>query len=285
MPSAATSRSASASRASWRTIRSRLLSIAPADLKKLVNAAVKRRESNARRSRLRSRLRSRSRSRTRPHAKDIGVFGYANDEPASNWLATDGSAPADPACMLACVEHLRGRTLASSEAASAPFTRILDDATCTKLIAIVDHAWKYSTATVDPTAADADWCTDYKLPMSASVLETTIGEAAFGTLQNLLDAEPDDVVIRRTQGCGQWINFHVDEARTTIQVPLRSDDAGAGGRLMFIGPGGEPVCRPRQAGIPLVHDGDCVHGVTRLGNQSDLHTKRNVRYGLFLRKL
>ena len=123
--------------------------------------------------------------------------------------------------------------------------------------------------------------------MDTATLERTIGEDAFAALQDLLGEDPDDVVIRRTQGTGQWINFHVDDAQTTIQVPLRSDDACTGGRLVFIGPNGEPAPRPRLEGVPLIHDGDCVHGVTRLGSLDDAAATRprDVRYGLFLRKL
>jgi hypothetical protein len=265
--------------ASWRGMRQRLLSITPSELKQLVNAAVKKRESNARRAR----MRSRSRQRVRSNRKDIGVFEYAHDGLASDWLATDGDTAVDPACMLACVERAGGRTLTAVETTQAPAERVLCAAMCEKLVSIVDAAWRFSTAASRTSVSQQH--TDYKLPMEAAALERTIGEDAYATLQELLGADPDDVVLRRTQGHGQWINFHVDEAQTTIQVPLRSDDACVGGRLVFIGPKGEPVLRPRHAGVPLIHDGDCVHGVTRLGDCDAAGSKPSIRYGLFLRKL
>jgi hypothetical protein len=59
-----------------------------------------------------------------------------------------------------------------------------------------------------------------------------------------------------------------------MQVPLSDDNACVGGRLVFLGPDGS-VCQPqRAAGVPLVHDGCVVHGVTRLDAPS-------LRYGLF----
>lgn len=266
--------------------RRRILSVTRDDLKKLVDAAVRRREQQRSSSRRRTfRMRAR---RFTDGRKDIGVFGYEHDSPASVWLATDGESDVEPACLLACVEQLHGLTLSPTIEAAWTFqTRVLNDDVCNMLISAVDAAWKFTcaTATLADSGVDAATMhTDFKLPMSASVLESTIGFSAYDTLQTLLDAEPDDVVVRRTQATGQWINFHVDDARVTVQIPLRSDEPGSGGRLVFVGDDGTPVPRPRQAGVPLVHTGEFVHGVTRYGTSGDALCN-NVRYGLFLRKL
>lgn len=57
-------------------------------------------------------------------------------------------------------------------------------------------------------------------------------------------------------------------------MPLTSDAAGAGGRLVFLGRDGSVALPQRSAGVPLTHDGVTVHGVTRLDAPA-------LRYGLF----
>ena len=61
---------------------------------------------------------------------------------------------------------------------------------------------------------------------------------------------------------------------TVGQVPLRSDEAGSGGRLVFLGGNGVVAVAPREMGALLGHRGDTVHGVTRL--------VAGRRYGLFV---
>ncbi len=88
------------------------------------------------------------------------------------------------------------------------------------------------------------------------------------------DAAPDAIAVRRTEATGRWIGFHTDRAARTVQVPLADDGSCTGGRLLFAGPDGALVTVPRGAGRILAHDGDAVHGVTRL--------TAGTRYGLFV---
>ncbi len=87
---------------------------------------------------------------------------------------------------------------------------------------------------------------------------------------------PPTIAVRRTRARagseGAWINFHVDVAAATVQLPL--GDAGAcGGALLFALPDGRLLAPPRTPGVVLAHNGDVVHGVTRL--------ERGTRYALY----
>lgn len=119
---------------------------------------------------------------------------------------------------------------------------------------------------------------DFKALMAPASLRALIGGAAFDAIVRALGGEPHAVAVRRTAATGRWIEWHVDAARRTVQVPLSDDAACVGGRLVFVdggGGGGELRLRTvaRRAGAVLAHDGDAVHGVTRL--------VAGTRYGLF----
>ena len=58
-----------------------------------------------------------------------------------------------------------------------------------------------------------------------------------------------------------------------LQIPLSDDAACVGGRLVFAFPDGRVTLVHRKPGVLLAHDGDVVHGVTRL--------TAGVRYSLF----
>ena len=59
-----------------------------------------------------------------------------------------------------------------------------------------------------------------------------------------------------------------------VQVPLSTDKEGNGGQLVFLLGSGAVQLASRQAGWALGHNGDAVHGVTRL--------MADRRYGLFV---
>ena len=60
-----------------------------------------------------------------------------------------------------------------------------------------------------------------------------------------------------------------------MQVPLSGDDDGTcvGGHLAYAGADGTLLLPRRVAGAIIAHDGDVVHGVTRLD--------AGTRYGLY----
>ena len=119
--------------------------------------------------------------------------------------------------------------------------------------------------------------------LSARELEEAVGAGPYTAIMVALAGrreggdgplrEPDAVALRRTAATGRHIPFHTDRAARTVQVPLSGDDACVGGRLVVLGPDGRLHRPARRVGALLAHDGDVVHGVTRLD--------AGVRYGLF----
>jgi hypothetical protein len=85
-------------------------------------------------------------------------------------------------------------------------------------------------------------------------------------------ASIDRIILRRTSAVGKFIDWHVDEAKATLQLALNSDTDYEGGRLVYI-VNGQPYTPTRPAGTVTVHGDDVVHGVSTL--------KSGVRYGLY----
>ena len=65
-----------------------------------------------------------------------------------------------------------------------------------------------------------------------------IGSELFSELEELFIDSYDEIVIRRCQAHGKFINFHTDVSLKTMQVSLNSDDEYEGGRLVFACDGG-----------------------------------------------
>ncbi len=73
---------------------------------------------------------------------------------------------------------------------------------------------------------------------------------------------PDAIAVRRTEALGRWIGWLTDDAARALSVPLSDlGSACVGGVLLFAGADGTPA---RRAGTLLAHNGNAVHGVTRL---------------------
>eukprot|EP00047_Mylnosiga_fluctuans_P005024 m.237936 g.237936 ORF g.237936 m.237936 type:complete len:408 (+) comp13221_c0_seq1:38-1261(+) len=187
-------------------------------------------------------------------------------------------------------------------------TQLLSPAVCARLIALVDAAWENARvchgapeSSTDTTASigqdSSASCNrsltdsvragsredDFKLVMDADALRDVIGEHALQAIGSALlhcnerasgitPRNPDAIAVRRTTGTGRWIGFHTDRAGRTVQVPL-GDSNCVGGKLVFARGDGTLHPVARRAGTMLAHDGDAVHGVTRLDT--------GVRYGLF----
>ena len=81
----------------------------------------------------------------------------------------------------------------------------------------------------------------------------------------------DEIVIRRCESHGKFINFHTDVALKTMQVALNDDFKG--GKLVFICDGGKIIAPERPPGTVTIHHNNIVHGVTLL--------QQGTRYGLF----
>lgn len=155
-----------------------------------------------------------------------------------------------------------------------------------------------AAATAAAITAQGNSVEDFKLVLDPEGVEGVLGGGAIvaglvGCLERVLpltrgvrleqQLSPRAVlfVLRRTTGTGSWINFHVDTAGATVQIPLSTLGGGEGGRVVYALPTGggkggdwELVIPPRTQGVPMAHHGDVVHGVTALGVGV-------VRYGLF----
>ena len=72
---------------------------------------------------------------------------------------------------------------------------------------------------------------------------------------------PDEIIIRRCQAHGKFINFHTDVSKKTLQLSLNDDSDYEGGRLMYA-TRGKLHCPKRNAGTITIHDNTIVHGVS-----------------------
>jgi hypothetical protein len=113
---------------------------------------------------------------------------------------------------------------------------------------------------------------DLKINLSRADLVGHIGSEAVLELERTFGQRYDDILIRRCQAHGKFINFHTDVSLRTMQIALNGDDDYKGGKLVFASKGKLHVPE-RKAGTVSIHENDIVHGV------SMLHS--GVRYGLF----
>ena len=114
---------------------------------------------------------------------------------------------------------------------------------------------------------------DYKLKLSPSQLKDMIGEESFNDLETLFGQPYDEILIRRCQAHGQFIKFHTDVSKRTLQVALNGDDEYEGGRLVFA-TNGALIAPERPEGTVTIHHNDIAHGVSLL--------ESGIRYGLFI---
>ena len=114
---------------------------------------------------------------------------------------------------------------------------------------------------------------DYKLTLSRSQLQDLIGEESFNELETLFGQHYDEILIRRCQAHGQFIKFHTDVSKRTLQVALNGDEDYEGGRLIFA-TNGALIAPERPEGTVTIHQNDIAHGVSLL--------ESGIRYGLFL---
>ena len=112
---------------------------------------------------------------------------------------------------------------------------------------------------------------DFKIYLKKQELAQLVGIESVEELERIFVSKYDEIVIRRCEAHGKFINFHTDVALKTMQVALNDDYKG--GKLLFISEGGKLVEPERQAGTVTIHQNDIVHGVTIL--------ESGTRYGLF----
>uniref|UniRef100_A0A7S1NCD3 Prolyl 4-hydroxylase alpha subunit Fe(2+) 2OG dioxygenase domain-containing protein n=1 Tax=Eutreptiella gymnastica TaxID=73025 RepID=A0A7S1NCD3_9EUGL len=113
---------------------------------------------------------------------------------------------------------------------------------------------------------------DFQLEILPSELVALIGDAPADHLHRLFGERVDVIKMRRVQAKGQCINFHIDHAARTMQVPLNPEEQYKGGRLLWITERGL-VRPPRPAGSASIHTQGIVHGVSTM--------EEGIRCGLF----
>ena len=88
---------------------------------------------------------------------------------------------------------------------------------------------KYEKATQDKT----EEIDDLKINLTRAQLVENIGNEAVLELEKTFGQRYDEILVRRCQAHGKFINFHTDVSLRTMQVALNGDDEYQGGNLVF----------------------------------------------------
>lgn len=88
---------------------------------------------------------------------------------------------------------------------------------------------KYYRAALDKTE-ERD---DIKINLKRSQLVDHIGNEAVLELEKTFGQRYDEILVRRCQAHGKFINFHTDVSLRTMQIALNGDDEYEGGNLVF----------------------------------------------------
>jgi hypothetical protein len=73
-----------------------------------------------------------------------------------------------------------------------------------------------------------------KINLKEAQLTAMIGQANFENLLKIFGQTFDEIVIRRCQATGKFINFHTDNSLRTMQISINSDRDYQGGQLMYL---------------------------------------------------
>ena len=228
-------------------------------------------------------VRERDPAPSTPHWAAAGCV--ATRAPGAQWLlAPDLPADLPARDVAAMVRALRGRDHDETASLACGDRVVVDARARAALCAMVDRAHhddnQPELAAANPTALDVlsgSRSYDFRLVLRAQ-LAAVVGAPALDAIDAALlqDRAPTasiTYVVRRTEAQQRWIGWHTDTAQRTVQVPLSDDTACVGGHLVFARADGAVVRAVRRAGTVLAHDGELVHGVTRL--------VAGTRYGLF----
>ena len=114
-----------------------------------------------------------------------------------------------------------------------------------------------------------------KISLSKIELIELVGNEAVRELETTFADRYDEILIRRCQSHGKFINFHTDFSLRTMQVAINGDDEYSGGHLVYASHG-KLHAPKRPAGLVTIHENDIVHGVSIF--------EAGTRYGLFFLK-
>ena len=75
---------------------------------------------------------------------------------------------------------------------------------------------------------------DLKIGLTKSELADLVGIEAVTELEHIFVETYDEILIRRCEAHGKFINFHTDVSLKTMQVALNGDNEYSGGRLVYV---------------------------------------------------
>ncbi len=61
-----------------------------------------------------------------------------------------------------------------------------------------------------------------------------MGIKVISELEHIFGERYDEILIRRSEAHGKFINFHTDASLKTMQVALNGDHEYSGGRLVYV---------------------------------------------------
>jgi len=195
---------------------------------------------------------------------DIGIFADHFRSPGRH-LLTQSSVP----CItkgecFQLIADLKGNASASFR--SFPGKRLLTQTQIHTLKSYINDMYE----------SEGSQDADFKMSISKEKLSQvvnfahTVEKKFYSEIKNLLGKKFTKIRLRRCSAIGKHINFHVDVATVTLQVPLNNDFRG--GNLVYVNAEGIQI-PVRPAGSCTIHGCDIVHGVTELLS--------GVRYSLF----
>jgi len=197
---------------------------------------------------------------------DIGVFGTHSNSLGIEFLHGQKATASEARLLISKVKEQKGlkhenEKVTESILSSSPNQPILNPSLCKKLIKFVDSKHIQEKAKKD-----------FQLFLSRDELTTLLGTKTVAKLLNFFQGRLDEIRIRRVEGYGDCINFHLDYSKRTMQIALNDENEYDGGRLVYVTEDGIQIPR-RPVGSVTIHENNIVHGVTPL--------YRGVRYGLF----
>jgi hypothetical protein len=92
-----------------------------------------------------------------------------------------------------------------------------------------EHFTQATDSLRDPNLQSPTDLLDMKIILSEAQLIAIIGQANFNNLKRIFGQSYDEIVIRRCQAIGKFINFHTDNSLRTMQVSINSDRDYQGG--------------------------------------------------------
>jgi hypothetical protein len=144
------------------------------------------------------------------------------------------------------------------------FSQVLSQKECGQIRSFINE--RFERAGVNATE-------DFKVHLKAHQLSELVGIDRSNELLELFDAPCHEVILRRSCSGGKFINFHTDNSRQTLNIPLNDAKNYKGGQLVYAKESGL-VWPERRAGSATLHTNEVVHGVTPV--------VCGVRYAMFL---